>query len=168
MATIDARSDDRELASSQEAIVLEPDEGRRIDLGNFMMTVKASHDLTAQAFTLLQATEPPGFGPPMHIHHNAAEAFYVLEGEYIMFIEDRQYRCPEGSFIYIPLGMRHGFRVGGVASRKLNLYAPGVMVGYFDELAAAIADGAADEERLAAIAAKNGVEVVGPVPEGYL
>ena len=168
MATIDARSDDRELASTQEAIVLEPDEGRRIDLGNFMMTVKASQDLTAQAFTLLQATEPPGFGPPMHIHHNAAEAFYVLEGEYIMFIEDRQYRCPEGSFIYIPLGMRHGFRVGGVASRKLNLYAPGVMVGYFDELAAAIADGAADEERLAAIAAKNGVEVVGPVPEGYL
>ena len=168
MATIDARSDDRELASRQEAIVLEPDEGRRIDLGNFMMTVKASQDLTAQAFTLLQATEPPGFGPPMHIHHNAAEAFYVLEGEYFMFIEDRQYRCREGSFIYIPLGVRHGFRVGGVASRKLNLFAPGVMVEYFDELSAAIADGVADEERLAVIAANNGVEVVGPVPEGYL
>ncbi|HEX8100930.1 MAG TPA: cupin domain-containing protein [Actinomycetota bacterium] len=168
MATIDATHGEEEIASGREPIVLQPDEGRRIDLGNFEMSVKASGDLTAQVFTLLQATEPPGFGPPMHIHHNAAEAFYVLEGEYIMFIEDRQYRCPEGSFIYIPLGMRHGFRVGGVASRKLNLYAPGVMVGYFDQLSAAIADGVADEERLAGIAANNGVEVVGPVPEGYL
>jgi mannose-6-phosphate isomerase-like protein (cupin superfamily) len=153
---------------SSEPIVLQPHEGRSIDLGGFMMSVKASEDLTARAFTLLEATEPPDFGPPMHIHHNAAEAFYVLEGEYIIFIEDREYRCPAGSFIYIPLGIRHGFRVGAVASRKLNLYSPGVMVGYFDELAAAIADGDADEERLGAIAAKNGVEVVGPVPKGYL
>lgn len=151
-----------------EPIVLQPHEGRDIDLGAFTMSVKASEDLTARAFTLLEATEPPGFGPPMHIHHNAAEAFYVLEGEYIIFIEDRETRCPAGSFIYIPSGIRHGFRVGAVASRKLNLYAPGVMVGYFDELAETIADGVADDERLRAIAEKNGVEVVGPVPEGYL
>jgi mannose-6-phosphate isomerase-like protein (cupin superfamily) len=151
-----------------ESIILRPGEGRSIDLGAFAMTVKAAEDLTAGAFTLLEATEPPHFGPPMHIHHNAAEAFYVLEGEYIIFIEDRETRCPVGSFIYIPLGVKHGFRVGSVASRKLNLYAPGVMIGYFDELAAAIAAGAADDERLGAIASKNGVEVVGSVPEGYV
>ena len=132
------------------------------------MTVKASEDLTGGAFTLLEATEPPDFGPPMHIHHNADEAFYVLEGEYIIFIEDSETRCPAGSFIYIPLGVRHGFRVGSMASRKLNLYSPGVMVDYFAELASVIASGEADDERLGAIAAKNGVEVVGPVPEGYL
>ena len=153
---------------SNEPIILQPEEGRRIDLGAFAMTVKAAGGLTGGSFTLLEATEPPDFGPPMHIHHNAAEAFYVLEGEYIMFIEGQESRCPAGSFIYIPLGVRHGFRVGAVASRKLNLYVPGVMVGYFDELSAAIADGAADDERLAAIAVKNGVEVVGPVPEGYM
>ena len=151
-----------------EPIVLQPHEGRNIDLGNFMMTVKASEDLTAGAFTLLEATEPPGFGPPMHIHHNAAEAFYVLEGEYIIFIEEKEIRCPEGSFIYIPSGIKHGFRVGPVASRKLNMYAPGVMVGYFDELAAAIADETADDARLDAIAKRNGLEITGPVPEGYL
>ncbi len=132
------------------------------------MTVKASEDLTAGAFTLLEATEPPDFGPPMHIHHNAAEAFYVLEGEYIIFIEDEETRCPAGSFIYIPSGVTHGFRVGSVPSRKLNLFAPAVMVGYFDELSAALASGTADDKRLAVIAADNGVEVVGPVPEGYV
>jgi mannose-6-phosphate isomerase-like protein (cupin superfamily) len=54
------------------------------------MSVKASAEETDGAFALLEAQEPPGFGPPLHIHHDAAEAFYVLEGEYIMFIEDRQ------------------------------------------------------------------------------
>ena len=150
------------------AFVLGPGEGRSIDLGNFAMVVKASADQTEAAFTLLEAAEPAGFGPPMHIHHDAAEAFYVLAGEYLIFIEDREFTCPAGSFIYIPSGLRHGFRVGSVPSRKLNLYAPGAMVGYFDELSASIAAGESDAERLDAIALGYGMEVVGPVPEGYL
>ncbi len=150
------------------ALVLGPGEGRSIDLGNFAMSVKVSAEEAGSAFTLLEAAEPPGFGPPMHIHHNAAEAFYVLDGEYVMFIEDREFRCPAGSFVYIPSGLRHGFRVGGVPSRKLNLYSPAAMVGYFDELSAAITSGAADDTELDAIARRYGMEVVGPVPEGYL
>jgi mannose-6-phosphate isomerase-like protein (cupin superfamily) len=150
------------------AYVLGPGDGRSIDLGNFKMSVKATGPQTGDAFTLLEAEEPAGFGPPMHIHHDAAEAFYVLAGEYVIFLEDREFTCPAGSFIYIPVGMRHGFRVGGMPSRKLNLYTPAAMVGYFDELSAAIAAGEGDEARLDAIARRNGVEVVGPVPEGYL
>jgi mannose-6-phosphate isomerase-like protein (cupin superfamily) len=150
------------------ALVLGPGEGRSIDLGNFNMSVKATAAQTGSAFTLLEAAEPSGFGPPMHIHQDAAEAFYVLDGEYLMFIEDREFRCPAGSFIYIPSGLRHGFRVGGVPSRKLNLYSPAAMVGYFDELSAAITSDVADEAELDAIARLYGMEVVGPVPEGYL
>ena len=150
------------------AFVLGPGEGRSIDLGNFSMSIKATDADTGSAFTLLEAAEPAGFGPPMHIHHDAAEAFYVLDGEYLMFIEDREFRCPAGSFVYIPSGLRHGFRVGGVPSRKLNLYTPAAMVGYFDELSAAITSDAADEGELDAIARRYDMEVVGPVPEGYL
>jgi mannose-6-phosphate isomerase-like protein (cupin superfamily) len=150
------------------AVVLGPGEGRSIDLGNFAMVVKASADDTGAAFSLLEAAEPAGFGPPMHIHHDAAEAFYVLAGEYLIFIEDREFACPAGSFIYIPSGLRHGFRVGGAPSRKLNLYAPAAMVGYFDELSAAILAGESDAARLDEIAGRFGMEVVGPVPEGYL
>ena len=153
---------------TSEAFVLGPGEGRPIDLGGFLMTVKATAESTDDAFTLLEATEPPHFGPPMHIHRDAAEAFYVLEGEYLIFIDDEETRCPAGSFIYIPAGSVHGFRVGAVPSKKLNVYVPQAMVGYFDDLAAAIASGDADDEKLAAIAERYGMEVVGPVPEGYL
>jgi quercetin dioxygenase-like cupin family protein len=153
---------------TRPAFVLGPGEGRSIDLGNFAMVVKATADDTGAAFALLEAAEPAGFGPPIHIHRDASEAFYVLAGEYIIFLEDGEHLCPTGSFVYIPAGIRHGFRVGSVPSRKLNLYTPAAMVGYFDDLSASIAAGESDPAGLDKIAVRYGMEVVGPVPEGYL
>lgn len=153
---------------SGQGFVLQPGEGRAIDLGNFDMCVKASADDTGGAFTLLEAEEPPGFGPPLHIHRDAAEAFYVLGGEYIIFMEEKEIACAEGSFIFIPAGMEHGFRVGNVPSRKLNFYIPGAMIGYFDELSEAIKTGEADPEALSEIAVRHSMDVLGPVPESYI
>jgi len=149
-------------------IVHLPGEGRAIDMGAFAMTVKADARDTGGSFSLLEATEPPGFGPPMHTHEDAGEAFYVLEGEYLIFVEEREFRCPAGSFVFIPAGQVHGFRVGDVPSRKLNIYSPAAMVGYFDELqrAAATAE-PLDGESLAAMAARYSMRVLGPVPDGY-
>ena len=152
----------------ERGFVLRPGEGRSIDLGGFQMSLKASEEDTVGAFSLLEADEPPNFGPPMHIHHNCAEAFYVVAGEYVIFIDEQEFRCPAGSFVYIPSNTRHGFRVGTEPSRKLNVYVPGAMVDYFDKLSRAIAGGNATPSVLDRIAAENGMEVVGPVPEGYL
>jgi mannose-6-phosphate isomerase-like protein (cupin superfamily) len=156
------------MARAGEAFALEPGEGRTIDLGAFGMTVKASWDETGGVFSLLEAEEPPGFGPPLHIHHDAAEAFYVLEGEYVMFLDDREVLCPAGSFVFIPAGMRHSFRVGEAPSRKLNFYFPAAMIGYFDDLSDAIRRADVDESVLADIARRHSMEVVGPVPESYV
>lgn len=156
------------MAGGGDAFVLAPGEGRSIDLGAFEMTVKASGQETDGVFSLLEAEEPPGFGPPLHIHHDAAEAFYVLDGEYVMFLDDREVSCPAGSFIFIPAGMRHGFRVGAAPSRKLNFYFPAVMIGYFDDLSDALRRAEVDESALADIARQHSMEVVGPVPEAYV
>jgi mannose-6-phosphate isomerase-like protein (cupin superfamily) len=156
------------MAPTGDAFVLAPGEGRSIDLGAFAMTVKADSDETNGAFSLLEAVEPPGFGPPLHIHHDAAEAFYVLEGEYLMFLDDRQVSCPAGSFIFIPAGVPHGFKVGSTPSRKLNFYFPAAMIGYFDDLSAAIGRGDADESLLGEVARKHSMEIVGSVPEKYI
>jgi mannose-6-phosphate isomerase-like protein (cupin superfamily) len=153
---------------TDRGFVLQPGEGRPIDLGNFAMTVKASAEDTGGAFTLLEADEPPGFGPPLHVHTDAAEAFYVLDGLYRIFIEDDVFECPAGSFIFIPSSRRHGFRVGDVPSRKLNLYVSAAMIGYFDELSALVATGDPDPAAVEAIGGRYGLEVLGPVPDGYL
>ena len=149
-------------------IVHLPGEGRVIDMGSFGMTVKADAAATGGSFSLLEAAEPPGFGPPMHTHEDAGEAFYVLEGEYLIFMEDREYRCPAGSFVFIPAGLVHGVRVGMVPSRKLNIYSPAAMVGYFDDLASvAAASTPLDDDGLTTLAARHSMRVLGPVPKGY-
>ena len=87
------------------AFVLRPGEGRSIDLGGFQMSVKATKEETDGAFSLLEATEPPDFGPPLHTHHDAAEASYVLEGEYMIFVDGRQFVSP-GRIIHFHPGRR--------------------------------------------------------------
>jgi mannose-6-phosphate isomerase-like protein (cupin superfamily) len=156
------------MAPSAETYVLGPGEGRFIDLGDFGMTVKASETETAGVVSVLEADEPPGFGPPIHVHHDCAEAFYVLAGEYVMILEEREVMCPAGSFIFIPQGARHGFRVGDVPSRKLNFYFPASMIGYFDDLASALRREDVREDDLAQIAAAHAMEIVGPPSERYV
>jgi mannose-6-phosphate isomerase-like protein (cupin superfamily) len=154
---------------AEKGYVLLPGEGRALEMGPFRMTVKADSSGTEGGLTLLEAAEPAGFGPPMHVHDDAGEAFYVLEGEYLVVIEGAEHRCPAGSFVYVPKGVEHGFRVGGVPSRKLNIYVPSAMEHYFAGLhAAAVAGRQLDDGQLAALAAASAMRVTGPVPDGYV
>jgi mannose-6-phosphate isomerase-like protein (cupin superfamily) len=148
-------------------IVLRPGEARTIDVGGFTVSVHADGATTQGAFSLIESAEGSPGGPPLHIHRDAAESFYVLRGEYVMHLDGRDFQCPEGSFIYVPAGMRHTFRSIAAGSRKLNLFTPAAMVGYFDDLAAAIVAGI-DERGLDEIAGRYNMDVVGPIPEGYL
>jgi mannose-6-phosphate isomerase-like protein (cupin superfamily) len=154
--------------SEPQPYVRGPGEGRVIDVGDFGVTVKASAEETGGAVSVIENEEPPGFGPPIHIHHDCAEAFFVLEGEYVMTLEDREFVCPAGSFIFIPQGTRHGFRVGDVSSRKLNFYFPASMIRYFDDLAEALRRNSITEAELAGIAAAHRMEIVGPPSERYV
>lgn len=153
--------------NARGAFVLGPGEGRAIDVGTTARTVKADGEATGGAFALIETAGPPGSGPPLHVHDDAAESFYVLEGELTVYLGDRAVLCPAGSFVYIPAGVSHGFKVERAPGRKLNVFTPAAMVGYFDELADAARRGEADPDTLAAIARRYSMRVVGPAPEGY-
>jgi len=156
------------MANAGRCSVVAPGEGRLIDLADFEMRVKADAASTGGVVSVLEATEPPGFGPPVHVHDDAAEAFYVVEGEYVMNLDGEERRCPAGSFVFIPSGVPHGFRVGEVASRKLNFYFPVAMIGYFDDLAAALARADVTEDELARIAEAHHMHTLGPPSERYV
>jgi len=151
-----------------QAIVLGPGGARRIELGGFSVTVYADRETNRGAFSLIETAEAEiGAGPPLHVHADCAESFVVLAGRYRMHIDGRAFDCPVGSFVYVPRGLVHTFQTAEAGSRKLNLYTPAGMVGYFDELAAGIAAGV-DPAGLDEIAGRYSMEVVGPVPPGYL
>jgi mannose-6-phosphate isomerase-like protein (cupin superfamily) len=150
------------------ATVVLPGSARRIDLGGFDVLVHADDATTDGAFSLIETREAEaGLGPPLHVHRDCSESFFVLAGRYAMQVDGTDFVCPEGSFVFIPRGLQHTFQSLEPASRKLNLYSPAGMVGYFEELATGIAGGL-DPAGLDAIAERFSMEVVGPVPEGYL
>jgi hypothetical protein len=45
------------------------------------MVIKAGAEETKGGFTLIEQVAPAGFAPPLHVHRDEDEAFYVLEGE---------------------------------------------------------------------------------------
>ena len=149
-------------------LVLLPGEVPPIRVGGFNVHVLATAELTGGAFSLVETAEPEaGGGPPLHIHRDAAESFYVVAGAYEMHVNGRDFHCPQGSFVHVPRGVAHTFRVAEPGSRKLNLYSPSAMEGYFSELGEAMADGL-DEDGLAEIAERYNMDVVGPAPQSYL
>src|SRR5262245_24729877 len=156
------------MDEGREAIVLRPGEARRIELGSFSVSVLADARATGGEFSLIETAEAEiGAGPPLHVHADCAESFVVLAGRYRMHIDGRDFDCPVGSFVHVPRGLPHTFQSAELGSRKLNLYMPAGMVGYFDELATGIEAGV-DPAGLDEIASRYAMEVIGPVPPGYL
>ena len=149
--------------------IVRPGEGRLLDLGNFEAVVLADAPATSGQFSVLQTRrEGTDFGPPMHVHRDAAEAFYVLEGTYLMYIEQRQDLCPPGSFVYVPPNVPHTFKVvSKEPGTKLNIFTPAAMVGFFEELADAETHGTATPEALTHISERHDMGIVGPVPDTY-
>ena len=154
--------------TSGGGIVRTPGVARRIDVGGFEVIVHADGTDTTGAYSLIETGDTQlGSGPPMHVHRDAMESFVVLEGAYVMTVDGVEHRCEAGSFVLVPKGAPHTFRNDAPRSRKLNLYTPAAMVGYFDELAEALRAGRGEDE-LEAIAVRYQMDIVGSVPADYL
>ena len=105
-------------------------EGERIWFTNAAMTVRAAAAATGGELTLLETTAPVGHGPPLHVHHDEHEAFYVLEGELEIACGSERYRAGVGAFAFLPSGIAHTFRAIE-DSRVLTIAVPGGFEGFF-------------------------------------
>jgi quercetin dioxygenase-like cupin family protein len=154
---------EREAASG--GIILGPGEGRTIP-GTDAMTLKATAEQTRGSIGFLEATSSPGYGPPRHIHRSHDELFYVLEGEFLFLVGERQFNAPPGSFVFIPRGTVHAVKVVGPEPGKVLIaYIPGGLEHSFEEFAQARAEQGEDADRartVEEINQKYDSEFVGP------
>ena len=63
------------------------------------ITVKAGGADMGNAFSQIETDDPRGSGPPLHLHHNEDETFYILEGE-LTLVEFVNLHCPLGEHLY--------------------------------------------------------------------
>jgi quercetin dioxygenase-like cupin family protein len=112
-----------------------------------------------------EVASPSGAAPPLHVHHREDEAFYVLEGEYTVFVGDEVIAGVPGTWVWGPRDVPHGYQVHSPRGRHLSLTMPAGFEAFFEEveaLATPSTDPRNAMSHLAAVAARYGVELLGP------
>ena len=122
---------------------------------------------TAGELTVHDVRATRGHGSPMHRHLRASETFFVLEGELRVLVDDVDALAGPGTAAILPPGHTHGFVVTSPAARYLSLHTP---AGFDDFVRAAghpegfTDPNPPDPEELTLVAARFGIEIVGPPP----
>ncbi len=74
----------------------------------------------------------PKGGPPLHIHPNQDEWFYVVEGEYLFQVGEEQYQMKAGDTIFLPRKIQHAFVQLSERGKMVVSYLPaGKMEAFF-------------------------------------
>ncbi len=124
------------------------------------MVIKAPVSETRGQFSLVETTNPPDAGPPLHIHHTVDEAFYVLDGTYEFMCGEALITAEPGAFVLLPHGIPHRYRAGPAGGRVLMLFFPGGTEDYFRDIAVAMVDADATESMLASLAEHHGIRLL--------
>ena len=130
------------------------------------IAVLASASDTNGVLGAIEVTSPGGAAPPLHVHRHEDEAFYVLEGDYSVFIGDKVIEASPGTWVWGPRGVPHGYEIRSARGRHLSLTMPGGFEAFFEEVSAfatPFADPRNEMARMAAVAARYGVELLGPL-----
>jgi quercetin dioxygenase-like cupin family protein len=102
-------------------------------------------------------------GPPLHVHAEQHDSFYVLDGVLTVQIGDELVDLMPGDFASVPPGVPHTFdntRKDQPAVKVCNLMTPGGLDEFLDT---ANTQGAwRDPAQLAALGAKHGSTFIGP------
>jgi mannose-6-phosphate isomerase-like protein (cupin superfamily) len=143
-------------------VVHAPGEGDAISIAGATIDVKVGAPGTNGQFGFIEYTAPSGFPrPPAHVLFEMIEAFYVLEGELTMQLEDETVAAPAGSFVLVPPGVRHRFsNPGGTPARFLTFFTPGGFEQYFWDMAALLGAGPPDPAALSQVASRYDLEIV--------
>lgn len=113
-----------EAANSAGAVVVRSGEGQTLRWGpEGRIRIIAGASSTDGSFSIIESTEPPGSGAPLHVHHGEAEGFYILEGTVELTCAEQAVTAHQGDFVYTPRDVPHKYTViGGKPARLLLLF----------------------------------------------
>jgi mannose-6-phosphate isomerase-like protein (cupin superfamily) len=145
-------------------IALAADEGRRFSIGPDQVTVKGVSPGDG-GFAVVDYRAAPGVpGPPVHVHADIDEAWYLLDGTLDVLVGDERRRVEPGGFVLVPASVPHGFANAGSGwARWIGILSPGTALTMLEELGALMPeDGAPDVDAVVAMLAGYRTAVVGP------
>ena len=119
---------------------------------------------TNGAFAVIEDHTPLGGGPPLHLHFEQDEWWYIVEGKFLYEVDGKQFYAGPGDTVYAPKGTRHAFKnVGTRPGHSIVTVVPGGLDEFFEEITATIPkDAPPDPAVIAPIFLKHGMELLGP------
>lgn len=149
-------------AATLPFLLAKPDEGRSPTGTPHLFKAQAAE--TGGRFDFMAASFAPLTGPPLHLHREQDDSFYVLDGILTVQVGDDVFDIGTGDFLSVPPGMPHTFdnlHNGGRPVRALNVMTPGGFFPMFDEMGRQ-ADGPDLDERMSQVTEKYGTVILGP------
>ncbi|WP_147943385.1 cupin domain-containing protein [Microbispora sp. CSR-4] len=146
------------------------------------MTLKVGAEQAA-AWSVFEAVVAPGFDVGAHLHHEAEEMFYVVDGELDLLAfhpadsetgsDWRSWRSEAGaevlrggpgSFMHVPAGCPHAFfNPGSEPARMLFIVTPAGHETYLRELTGMLASGPPDPAEITALRARHDIHQLTPL-----
>jgi quercetin dioxygenase-like cupin family protein len=113
------------------------------------------------ALCLLIDEPPAGWRLPPHRHANEAETIHVLAGEFELDIDGRGAALGAGDTAHVPAGRVHsGGNVGSEAGRRVVIFSPAGIEGFFLEVGSEQPGAALDGAAVAAAARRWGWDFI--------
>ena len=113
---------------------LDRGQGKAIWFLGTLVEVKAGGEHTHGDLAFVEQVLPAGFAPPRHIHHDADEPFYVLEGNITFYAAGQAIHAGPGTFVWLPRGVEHAFKVSEAGpARVLTMTLPAGFERFVEE-----------------------------------
>jgi quercetin dioxygenase-like cupin family protein len=139
-------------------------------------TILATPDATEGRIALFEIREGRGDGPPLYRHSRHDELVFVLQRRVTFYLGRERIKASTGSSVVLPRGTEHGYVIESDAARLLVVLAPAErgleeLLGDMSRCAKHPTvdpepESAHDIERLISKAARFGVEITRPRPNG--
>lgn len=148
----------------RDAFIMEGGDGRPIHVIGEDVTIKISSRDTGGAFAVFEGRTRPLHGPPLHLHRDQDEWWYVVEGEYLFEVDGQEIHASAGATVFAPRGSRHTFQnIGIAAGHTITTVVPGGLDLFFEEVETAVPRGGVpDLAKMLPIFEKYKLELLGP------
>jgi mannose-6-phosphate isomerase-like protein (cupin superfamily) len=136
-----------------------------LDLFGVHIRILMPASATDGALSIFDDHNDPGAGPPLHVHYDADEIFFVVAGSYRFICSEKVIEAGAGDIVLVPRGAPHTFlNCGTGPGHLLVTLRPGGFEGFFRAVVDAKLDVARDMPAIVEIARRYHLEFLGPNP----
>jgi quercetin dioxygenase-like cupin family protein len=153
-----------------KAVIRSADEGDAYWYDGGLMTMKARPADTGGSISVIDVVVPAGKATPLHLHPEAEESFYVVDGDIVLHVDGVDHELTAGATYTIRRGTPHAFAVPANGAHLVVIFTPGGGEQFFIEAGEPARSrelpppAEPDREKFEAAAERTGLVLLGPPP----